>query len=159
MAGRSSREGMKTRHPDWISGAVLLIFGLAVAGESLRLPLGSLAESGPGLHPLILGLLLAGLSILLLWQGRRGGRALPETGPGRPAKLLQILGACLFLLLAIERLGFRLTMMAFLGFLLGWVERRPLWLAAALAVSVSLGSFYLFHALLQVHLPTGPWDF
>jgi hypothetical protein len=149
---------MKGWHPDLLSGAFLLLFGLAVAGESLRLPLGSLAESGPGLFPLALGMLLAGLSVLLLVQGRGGG-AFPGTGRGKPGKILQVLGACLFLLLVLEHLGFRLAMIAFLGFLLGWVERRPLWLAAGLAVSISWGTFYLFHALLQVRLPTGPWVF
>ena len=149
---------MRVRHPDLISGALLLIFGLATAGESLRLPLGSLAESGPGLYPLALGLLLAGLSAVLLWQGRQRA-ALPGKWEGMPAKLLQILGACLFLLVVLDPLGFRLTMIAFLGLLLGWVERRPFWLAAVLAVSVSLGTFYLFHTLLQASLPTGPWGF
>src|SRR5574341_2354466 len=46
---------MRVRHPDLISGALLLVFGLSTAGESLRLPLGSLADSGPGLCPLALG--------------------------------------------------------------------------------------------------------
>jgi len=149
---------MRVRHPDLISGALLLIFGLATAGESLRLPLGSLAESGPGLYPLALGLLLAGLAAVLLWQGRQGA-ALPETWGGRPGKLLHVVGACLFLVLALEPLGFRLTMIAFLGFLLGWVERRPPWLTAIVAVAFSLGTFYVFHALLLTSLPTGPWGF
>lgn len=149
---------MGYRHLDLYSSAVLFVFGLAAAAESLRLPLGSLAESGPGLYPLGLGLLLMGLSAVLFWQGRQRA-ALPGTWGGRPAKLLQVVGACLFLLAALEPLGFRLTMIAFLGFLFGWVERRPLWLTAVLAVSISLGTFYLFETLLQVRLPTGPRGF
>lgn len=133
--------------------------GLTVAGESLRLPLGKLAESGPGLYPLILGLLLAGLSTLLLAQAWRGERAPLMARLGRPGKLLQILAACLFLLLALERLGFRLTMMVFLGFLLGWVERRPPGVAAALAVCLPWVTFYLFNDLLRVRLTAGPWGF
>lgn len=149
---------MRYRHLDLYGGVVLFIFGLGTAAESLRLPLGSLAESGPGLYPLALGLLLMGLSAALFWQGRRRA-PVPGTWGGRPAKLLQVVGASLFLLLALEPLGFRATMIAFLGFLFGWVERRPLWVAAVLAVSISLGAFYLFQTLLQVQLPTGPWGF
>ena len=69
---------------------------------------------------------------------------------------LAIFGACAFAAVALERLGYRLTMGVVLAFLLGVVERKHPLLTVALAVAVAGGSFFLFNTVLRVPLPRGP---
>jgi len=70
-----------------------------------------------------------------------------------------ILGACAFAALGLERLGYRLTVAAMLGFLVGVVERRSLVTTVVLMVAFALGTFFLFDTLLRVPLPRGPGGF
>jgi hypothetical protein len=70
-----------------------------------------------------------------------------------------ILATCVFAALALERLGYRLTMAAVLGFLVGVVERKGILLSAAFALALALGSFYVFDTVLRVPLPRGPGGF
>ncbi|MGH7773292.1 MAG: tripartite tricarboxylate transporter TctB family protein, partial [Candidatus Binatia bacterium] len=107
---------------DRISGALLLFMALIVVWESRVLPLGTLHNPGPGYMPILLASLLAGLSVLIILLGGRSPSlsSLKWTG-GRHA--LAILAACAFSALALERIGFRVTMLLLLVFLLGVVER------------------------------------
>jgi hypothetical protein len=72
---------------------------------------------------------------------------------------LAIFLACILAVFGIERLGYRLTVLLMLGFLLKLVERRGWALSAILALVLAFGSFYLFHTLLRVPLPLGPMGF
>ena len=58
-----------------------------------------------------------------------------------------------------ERLGYRLTVLLLLAFILGVVERKRPTLVAAMALGLSLGTFFLFGSLLKVPLPRGPLGF
>jgi hypothetical protein len=60
---------------------------------------------------------------------------------------------------AIERLGYRLTMLLVLVFLLKRVERRGWVLSFTFACALSFGSFFLFQTILRVPLPPGPFGF
>ncbi len=144
---------------DRISGAILLFVALIVAWESSRtLPLGTLHNPGPGYMPTLLAFLLAVLSILIVLLGRNS----PPLGSlkwteGKHA--LAILAACGFAALTLERIGFRLTMVLLLVFLLGAVERLKPFLVLSVAVGLSLGSFWFFNGLLKVPLPLSPLGF
>ena len=70
-----------------------------------------------------------------------------------------ILGTCVFMALGLERLGYRLTVLAALLALVTLMEKRS-WVAGAVfAVGFSLGSYYLFRTLLRVPIPQGPFGF
>ena len=58
----------------------------------------------------------------------------------------------------LERLGYRLTMLAALLFLVWLVERWSLAAAVVFAFALAFGSFYLFDTLLRVPLPRGPFN-
>jgi hypothetical protein len=68
-----------------------------------------------------------------------------------------ILAAAALAAIALERIGYRLTILLLLLAYLGILERRRLWVTVAVAVGVSLGTFHLFSDLLKVQLPRGPW--
>ena len=143
---------------DQISGAVLLLLAFVVLWESRSLPLGTLHNPGPGYMPTLLAFLLAGLSIAMILFGYNS----PHLGSlewteGKHA--LAILVACAFAAVALERIGFRITMLLLLLFLLGVVERLKPILVFSVALGLSLGSFWFFHNLLRVPLPLSPLGF
>ena len=72
---------------------------------------------------------------------------------------LAILAASIFAVFSLERLGYRLTMLLVLGFLIGLVEKRGWGVSLLLAFSLSFGSFFLFYTILRVPLPEGPFGF
>jgi len=59
--------------------------------------------------------------------------------------------------IALERLGYRLTMAIALGFLIGVIERQGVFVTLTLAVALAAGSYLLFDTLLRVPLPRGPF--
>src|SRR5688572_27058807 len=108
---------------DRVAGGGLTLFALLVLWESRRYPLGSLHNPGPGYMPVVLASLLMLFGLLIL---ATGGRSEPFSalrwGEGRHAAA--ILGMCAFAAVALERLGYRLTVLLVLLVLLGIVERR-----------------------------------
>jgi hypothetical protein len=145
---------------DRLAGGVLALLGLVVLVECRRmgLPLGSLRNPGPAYLPVLLALLLLVFGILLVGLGGRSLR-LDAAGWSEWRHALAILVTCAFAALFLERLGFRLTMVAVLGFLVGVVERKGIVLTVLLAVVLGFGSFYVFDTLLRVPLPRGPGGF
>ena len=134
------------------------MFSLLVIWESRVLPLGTFRQPGPAYIPILLASLLLIFGIFL---AATGGRSPPLSSilwtEWRHA--LAIFAACIFAALGIERLGYRLTVVLVLGFLLKVVERRGWALTGGLAFVLAFGSFYLFHTLLRVPLPLGPVGF
>ncbi len=145
---------------DRVGGAALALLALGVIEETWRLslPLGSFHNPGPGYAPVMLALILLVFGATLAVLGGAATRfAALEWTEWRHA--VAILGACAFAALALERLGYRLTVAAMLGFLVGVVERQRLVVTVVLMVAFSLGTFYLFDTLLRVPLPLGPGGF
>ena len=140
---------------DRIAGAALALVALFVLWQSRVLPLGSLGNPGPAYMPTVLAalLLLGGLAIAAL-----GGNA---PSPGMLGfrewrHVVAIVAACVFAALGLERLGYRLTMLVVLLFLLGVVERKRPVAALVFAVAFAGGTFLLFDGVLRVPLPRGP---
>jgi putative tricarboxylic transport membrane protein len=140
---------------DRIAGSALCLLALFVMWESRKLPLGSWRNPGPAYFPVLLAALLLVLGGMVLARGGRAARiASVDWGEARRAAV--IVGVLVFICLGLERLGYRLTMLAALLFLVWIVERKKLLVAAAFAVALAFGSFYLFDTLLRVPLPRGP---
>lgn len=142
---------------DRIAGAVLLALGLSIVWETRALPFGSLGAPGAGMFPAALALILAALGLLLALKG--GGPSLGALGWKEAKPGLAIFAALAFAALALESLGYRLTVAAVLLFLIGAVERKG-WRAATLvALGFAFGSHALFADFLRVPLPRGPFGF
>jgi putative tricarboxylic transport membrane protein len=141
---------------DRLAGVALALFALFVLWQSRVLPLGSLGNPGPAYMPTVLAalLLLGGVAIAAL-----GGDA-PRPGAlgfREWRHVVAIVGACVFAALGLERLGYRLTMLVVLLFLLGVVERKRPVAALVFAVAFAAGTFLLFDGVLRVPLPRGPF--
>lgn len=140
------------------SGIALALFALAVIWESRQLPLGTFRHPGPGYVPVVLAVLLLILAIcLVLTSGRASLLSSITWTEWRHA--LAILAASIFSVLGIERLGYRLTVLLVLVFLVKLVERRGWVMSLVFAFGFSFGSYFLFYTILRVPLPEGPLGF
>ncbi len=144
---------------DRVSGSMLIIFSLLVIWESRILPLGTFRQPGPAYIPIVLASLLLLCGVFLIAAGGRRAPALSSIPWVEWRHALAIFAAGVFAALGIERLGYRLTVVLVLSFMLKVVERRSWALTAALAFVLAFGSFYLFHTLLRVPLPLGRLGF
>ena len=143
---------------DRVSAGVLALFALFVMWESRQLPLGTFRHPGPAYVPVLLASLLLLFSVLILLTA---GRA-PKLSSLRWTEwrhALAIFAGCVFSVLAIERLGYRLAMLIMLGFLVKCMENRSWLLSLIFSFSLSWGSYFLFYTLLRVPLPRGPLGF
>ena len=143
---------------DRASGVALALLAAAVLEETwrLRLPLGSLGNPGPAYMPAVLagGLLVAGVLVAAL---SRSTATLGGAGWSEWRHSVAIVIVCAFVALALERLGYRLTMGLAGAALLGVVERKGIVRTLLVAAGLAAGTYYLFDTLLRVQLPRGPF--
>jgi putative tricarboxylic transport membrane protein len=142
---------------DRAAGLILVLFALLVIWESRLLPLGDLRHPGPAFIPILLALLLLLCGAFLVLIG--GARLLSSIRWTEWRHAVAIAAASSCTVLAIERLGYRLTMSLILGFVYHLVEKRGWFLSIAISLSLAFGSFFLFHSVLRVPLPLGPFGF
>jgi len=143
---------------DRVAGVALAALALVVLFESwrLKLPLGSLHNPGPSYMPVLLAVALFGFAILVAGVGG-AATSVRAVGWAEWRHAAAILGTCAFAALALERLGYRLTMALSLAFLVGVVERKRVIATLVFAVTLAAGTYYLFDTLLRVPLPRGPF--
>jgi len=147
-----TRGGLRS---DRVSGLLLLALALFVAWENLEYPVGSLHDPGPGYFPLVLSIFLGATGLMIALTGRDSLRFAELRWPELTRAVL-ILVACGFGAVALERLGYRITMAALLVFFLGVVERKKRLVMAAGALGFSVISYLVFATWLRVPLPLGP---
>ena len=143
---------------DQVAGFILTAVGLIVAWESRNYPFGTLADPGPGYLPFMLGLVLAAFGMLVVLTGRRA-RTFGFGQFGDAGKTFAVLAGLGFAALALERLGYPLTIIIMLVYYLGVIERRHWLPTVLLSLGMAYGSYGLFAKLLQVQLPRGPLGF
>jgi hypothetical protein len=151
----SGSRGLKT---DQFSGLMLLALALYVGWQNRVYPIGTLSEPGPGYLPLLLAIFLGALGLLIaLWGARTAPLAAMKWTEATRGVI--ILGACGAAALGLERIGYRLTVIALLVFLLIVVERKRPLPVALTALGFSFASFYIVGDMLHVPLPRSPWGF
>ena len=149
------RGGLRT---DQFSGLMLLALALYVGWENRVYPIGTLQEPGPGYLPLLLVVFLGVLGVLIaIWGGRSPRLADLSWGEARRAGVILI--ACGVATVALEHLGYRLTMIALLIFFIGVVERKPPVATALVSLGFGFGSYYVVGHMLHVPLPVSAWGF
>jgi hypothetical protein len=143
---------------DRVSGIALVLFSLLVIWQSRLLPLGTLHQPGPAYIPIFLALLLLIFGVCLAVTARRAP-LLSSLSWTEWRHALAILAVCVFAVLGMERLGYRVTILLVLGFLLRIMEKCGWVLTVSFALTLAFGSFFLFHTILRVPLPQGPLGF
>ena len=120
---------------DFVTAVVLILLGLGVVAESLRMPtlehLGVNPYTAPGVVPGLLGCVIGGLGLVLLLRAARAGGWRLDLPTGGLAAGLRTEGA--------RRLG--LTLLLTLGYAAGLVGRVPFWLATFVFVFLFAAMF------------------
>ncbi|HEX7125623.1 MAG TPA: tripartite tricarboxylate transporter TctB family protein [Thermodesulfobacteriota bacterium] len=128
--------------------------GVVAAVESLRLGIGRPVEPGPGLLPLAAAAVLVGSCAAVVARDRVPDEAVREVGRAeRLAASLVLLCAAL----ALEPLGYRVTMLSTVTLLARVLGVRRWLVAAAFGAVAAFGSDVLFSDLLGMALPRGSW--
>jgi putative tricarboxylic transport membrane protein len=135
--------------------ALFLTLALWISVEALQVPLGTFRMPGAGFFPLALGLTLAALAMMLLAVNFLSpGASQTDAWPERREVLYLIAsvvaGAWLF-----ERVGFLLTMAAFLALTMRVLGRISWVTAVVLALVGSVAAYIVFGRVLLIALPSG----
>ena len=153
MSSSPARRGIRS---DAVAGVALVLIACLVGWQNRAYPIGNLAEPGPGYMPLMIACALGVFGLLI--AVRAGTSPLFNTidwSEGRRGVVMLV--ACGVAVFALERIGYRLTMIALLIFMLGVVERKRPLTTLLVACGFAFVSYYLFASLLKVQLPRGPW--
>jgi hypothetical protein len=148
------------KRKDQISGVFWLVVSFIVIQQSLSMRLGTLRHPGPGLIPFILGITLAVLSLMLVLNASLRGtenanRVQLNVNWSSLGKLGLIIGVLLAFAFTFQHLGFFFSSFWVLIFL--FRDPRKWWIPLfGAALTVILG-FLLFHVLLQIPFPRGPF--
>ncbi|NNU83533.1 tripartite tricarboxylate transporter TctB family protein [Geobacillus sp. BMUD] len=142
---------------DRIAAVAFLAVGSLFMAESLRLSKSAYGSAvGPNVFPFLLGLVLALLSIKLLFETRGYKEAVGEKPRRQYKKFLIIFIAAVFYAALLETVGYVITTFLFLVIGFQTMEKGALWKSIAIAAGFSLGVYGLYVKLLQGTLPSWP---
>ena len=146
------------RGADAAAALVWLALGTLVTWAGWDLGLGVLHEPGSGFVLFGVGLVMAGLALVVLTTALRGpvGDQPPWVGP-RWSKVLLVIAALLGYAWALPYVGFVLTTTLFLVYLFKLVEPQRWWVALAGAVASAVVGYVVFKVWLGAQLPAGRW--
>ncbi len=145
--------------PYLITAGVLVALALFTGWEALNLSYYSPLGPGPGFFAFWLSICLATASVGMAVEAWRGAPRARPAGflPGRAGflKIAAIVVALVVTILLFEPLGFRLTMLALVGFLLLVQGKRSLVMTPLIALLGSYGVYELYVNALDAPLPIG----
>lgn len=134
---------------------VFLAVGLYGLILSLQIPMGKWNEPGAGIFPLIVSILLC-ISGSILFVTGKGQVEIdwPEIIKQQwtPFRIVALTAG---FILALNPLGYLVTSSLYLFLLLFWISQYRLWFSLGLAITIGIGSWYIFAKLLAVQLPQG----
>ena len=139
-------------------GELLLALVFAATGVlwilvSLGLPLWQGFAPDSGFLPLIYGILLAGLSLVILADLLfAGGASAPDEQLRKPLLLLLALTVTVA---GLEVAGFSASIFLLLMFLYGVLERLPILTSGVVSAAITGALYLVFKTWLSVPLPTG----
>ncbi len=142
---------------DVLAGGTFIALGLAFAAGSLAYDIGTPVRMGPGYVPLVLGVVLAGLGILVIVKGFIAGEGEPIGEVDWRAVIL-VTAALLFFGVTVRGLG--VVGALFGASLLAALARSQTSIREALVIAVGLTalSVVIFMVALQLRLPlVGSW--
>jgi putative tricarboxylic transport membrane protein len=151
------------KHTYQITGVVFLLLAAFIAWESLQLNFYTYAGPGPGFFPFWLSMTLGLLAVLMILQATfRESEPVPEGFLASRAGYLRVGTIVLALIVTtalMDIVGFPMTMLVTILFLLFALGRPSLIVTLLVSVAGSFGCFYLFDRWLKVPLPTGFFGF
>ena len=144
-------------------GFCAIVFGLAVMMYTRGFPAQPDGLPGPEFFPNVLAglFIVAGIG-LALGSIRRGERILHAQWVGLGAaavvNILLVLGIIVTYMLVADDVGFLLTSLILMAFLMKWLGTSWQW-TILMSATVTMGIYLLFAKILMVPLPWGLWGF
>jgi hypothetical protein len=143
-----------------IGGTLIFLFGAVTVYFSLQIPIGTFRAAGSGLFPLGLGMLLMGLSMILViksWVPHKPTeekKLRPEV-PRSAKQVLLFSGAIALATLLLKTLGYPLLSFLLLLSLLRILGVKQWVTSVSLSLFTAIGVYILFVLWLQIPLPKG----
>jgi putative tricarboxylic transport membrane protein len=145
-----------------ITALLFLLFSGFVCVKSLGLKYYTALGPGPGFFPFWMSLALAVLSGVMLFQAtcRQVEPKPDDFVDSRQGyfRMFAVCGTWIWAVLALESLGYRLTMIVFFPLLLISLGRVRWYVTVLVTLFGSLITFWMFNHFLKVSLPFGPID-
>jgi len=148
---------------DFLSSCFLFCLGLFLAVQSTRLLVWGKEGPGPGFFPLLVAIIIVGISISIVIETRSFVRAkAPEKiSESQREEVVSIFKVASYAILtalygiSVEKVGFLLSSVIFLFLMLKYVEKQR-WKTTLLVTFVCIfASYLLFVYFLRVPLPQG----
>lgn len=145
------------RRASQLLALAFIVLGVYAAVQAQEMTLFTEIGPGSGFFPFWMGIIMAGLSAVWLVQitfrpfEADGEPFLPDRAG--MARIFAIVGALFFFTFLAEYVGFQLTMLAFLLFLLLVLGRRSLPITLVISIAGSIGVYFVFKSYLDVQLP------
>ncbi|HME45607.1 MAG TPA: tripartite tricarboxylate transporter TctB family protein [Syntrophorhabdales bacterium] len=133
------------------AGIFFLVISVLVIWESVRVDVGTLKEPGPGFLSFCVGIVLFGLSIVLVGRGRR----VREKGTPHSGRVLLALASLFAYSLVLGLAGFVAATFFLVAALLQLGQSRRWWWLAGVSGLVTFAAYFVFGALLHVYFPRG----
>jgi len=143
-----------------IGGILIFLFGAVTVYFSLQMPMGTFRAAGSGLFPLGLGILLMGLSIVLLIKAGAQRKPVAKKKPSdelsQSAKQVILFTSAIALaILLFKELGYPLMSFLLLLALLRILGVRSWAYSLSLSLLTATGAYFLFVVWLEIPLPKG----
>jgi putative tricarboxylic transport membrane protein len=148
---------------DLFTGVVLLVLAGYVIYEAWLMPPSGTFGPGSGFFPFWLGIILAGLSLILIV-----GVALRPKDPNDrspfPARqalfaVIKVLGGLVIFTVLMETLGFITNTFVFVTYLMKVAQRERWWLTLLIAAATTACLYIVFQVLLGITLPRNQFGF
>jgi putative tricarboxylic transport membrane protein len=147
---------MKKR--DLITGMIFLALTIVVFIETMKLQIGTPSQPQVGFFPLVLAILLGILTLIFLGKtirSRDEGKAPPWVSGGGLRPLILTTGVLFLYAFFFEPLGYLITTLLLIGFLVGTFRTKKWWVVVTVALISTGVSYLLFDTLLRTTLPKG----
>jgi putative tricarboxylic transport membrane protein len=144
---------------DKIGSVVCLVIAGIALWQSVKVPMGSIRQPGPGFLPFWVGVILALLSVALWFQASfRKPAAEPVRFLSGEGKWTYVAAAGIALLIytfLLEPLGFIISTFLLLIFLFRVIGKQKWWLGVTGSILVTFFTHLIFKVALKVQLPRG----
>ena len=139
-----------------VLAAFFVALGLLWVATAARMPLWSGFAPQSGFMPLWYGIVLIGLTSVVVFNLVRHKEAVPELPIGKPLLVLATFAACIF---GLELMGFGPAVFLMLLFMFVFIERLAIMPSVLVAAATTTILFLIFKTWLKVTLPIGPLGF
>jgi putative tricarboxylic transport membrane protein len=147
-----------------VSAALFLVLSAVLVASGLTYGLTKSNVPGPGLFPLVLGLILAVLSIMWLADKKQRDPATADDAPTAPDRkgivyIVTTLAAGAGFIAVLGLIGYQLAMLFYTALLLRFISHRSWFITMIMAAAFSFGTYLIFVVLLGVPLPAAQIPF